>query len=99
MSYQLDFFCRRFNNDTQSFAKFQDPSSTFTWFFGNLDKYQLLCWQVKLRLLCAVSLKGIKSGGRACQRRDLSITGICLKMGVPENTLPKIADNFLGCLF
>jgi hypothetical protein len=31
----------------------------------------------------------------------LSITGIGLKMGVPENTLPDIANtwNFVGCLF
>ena len=41
----------------------------------------------------AVSWEGVKFRGRACQRRDLSITGICLKMGVPENTLPDIAHT------
>jgi hypothetical protein len=31
----------------------------------------------------------------------LSITGTCLKMGVPENVLPDIANtwDFVGCLF
>ena len=36
---------------------------------------------------------GSKNNGRACQRCDLSITGICLKMGEPENTLPDIAHT------
>jgi hypothetical protein len=39
--------------------------------FGNRDKYVLLCWQVQLRLLYAVSWEGVKCGGRACQRRDI----------------------------
>jgi estrone sulfotransferase len=61
--------------------------------FGNRDKYVLLCWQVKLRLLYAVSWEGVKSGGRACQRRDTNTLIIQSKMSQAGALKFKIEDE------